>query len=236
MPAPALQIALMTAGAEQAAQLESALAALNATAHRCASIEDVRACVENHACALLLLSAASLAGAEALAQFKQLASSEAAPPSLLLAAPGDETAIEAALEAGIGDYLLAPLRNAELGTRIAVLLNRTNPLHPWLQGKVVGPFRFDRRRHCVSAGALAVQLTRKEFELAELFFTHLGRPLSRATILEAIWPGETDLPSRTLDTHVSRVRTKLGLGTRWPYRLVPVYSYGYCLENKPTQP
>ena len=80
-------------------------------------------------------------------------------------------------------------------------------------------------------GHQIIPVTQKEFALALLFFQHLGRPLSRAFIHEAVWSGDAELSSRTLDTHVSRVRTKLGLIPQRGYRLVPVYSFGYRLEQ-----
>jgi DNA-binding response OmpR family regulator len=76
-----------------------------------------------------------------------------------------------------------------------------------------------------------VDLTQKEFDLALLFFRNLGRPLSRAYILEAVWARDIEIPSRTMDTHVSRIRTKLQLRPDNGFRLAPVYSYGYRLEQ-----
>jgi len=76
-----------------------------------------------------------------------------------------------------------------------------------------------------------LDVTHKEFALALLFFRNMGRPLSRAYIHEAVWQRDTALPSRTMDTHVSRVRNKLQLKPEHGYRLVPVYSYGYRLEK-----
>ncbi len=76
-----------------------------------------------------------------------------------------------------------------------------------------------------------VDLTQKEFDLALLFFRHLGRPLSRAFIHETVWSRDAELVSRTMDTHVSRVRNKLALRPENGYRLAPVYSYGYRLEQ-----
>jgi DNA-binding response OmpR family regulator len=83
----------------------------------------------------------------------------------------------------------------------------------------------------VIAAGSTVNLTQKEFDLALLFFRHLGRPLSRAFIRESIWMQEADVPSRTVDTHVSRVRSKLRLRPENGFRLLPVYNFGYRLEQ-----
>jgi len=64
-----------------------------------------------------------------------------------------------------------------------------------------------------------------------LLLSHLGRPLSRAFIQERIWGAEPELPTRTIDTHVSRVRSKLMLKPGQGYRLATVYGYGYQLER-----
>lgn len=150
-------------------------------------------------------------------------------PILVLAAE-DIAAIGAALEAGVSDYVLAPLRRTELALRARVLLRRAYPDHPSFSPWSFGRYEFDALTHEVTWAGKRSSLTRKEFDLALLFFRHLDRPLSRATILELLWPEEADTPSRTLDTHVSRVRSKLDLRPHSGYRLAPVYNFGYCLE------
>ena len=96
-----------------------------------------------------------------------------------------------------------------------------------------GHHEFLMGRSQVEVEGRLVTLTQKEFELALLFFRHLGRPLSRAYIHETVWSRDAELSSRTLDTHVSRVRNKLGLKPEAGYRLAPVYSFGYRLEQIP---
>ena len=88
----------------------------------------------------------------------------------------------------------------------------------------------------LNAGAVtrdgkAVVLTAKEFALAQLLFRHLHRPLSRTYILETVWGNEPNLNSRSLDMHISRIRTKLSLRPEKGFRLTPIYSYGYRLER-----
>ncbi len=156
---------------------------------------------------------------------------EGSLPVLLLV---DGTAADdmvAALAAGVDDYLITPLRSKDLLIRTGVLLRRfwSDSSSP---GQVqFGPFLFNTMLGCVSMNEHKLTLTKKEFDLALLFFRHLGQPLSRATLLETLWTQDADTPSRTVDTHVSRVRSKLGLHPTSGFRLVPVYGYGYLLER-----
>ncbi|KRB92767.1 response regulator transcription factor [Noviherbaspirillum sp. Root189] len=138
----------------------------------------------------------------------------------------------AAMTAGADDYIVRPLRRGELGLRTEALLQRAYPNHSAPDDPVqFGPYRFYTHRCQITRDSMPVEVTQKEFELAILFFQHLGRPLSRAFIQEEVWSREADLPSRTMDTHVSRIRNKLGLRPENGFRLVPVYSYGYKLEQ-----
>jgi DNA-binding response OmpR family regulator len=130
------------------------------------------------------------------------------------------------------DYLLKPLRRMDLITRVDVLGKRfyTGSTLPE-DRHVFGPYVFDTRMEQLSLNDEPIRLTEKEFRLALLFFRHMGKPLSRAFILESVWPENAEFSSRSMDTHVSRVRTKLGLQPARGFRLAPVYSYGYRLEQ-----
>jgi len=155
-------------------------------------------------------------------------------PFLILASTGDAELLQTLRAAGADDFVLAPIRRAELAWRLALLLQQADPqaaAPPTLQ---LAEFRFDLQRLQVSRSAppaLDVVLTRKEAELAMLLLQNLGRPLSRAFIQERVWGAEPELPTRTIDTHVSRIRNKLGLDPGHGYRLATVYGYGYQLER-----
>jgi DNA-binding response OmpR family regulator len=152
-------------------------------------------------------------------------------PILVLAERTDENGIISAIEAGAADYLIKPLRLGELATRVQVLLKRVYPQQAAGEQIIFGPYLFETGTERVTKTGKAIDVTQKEFALALLFFRNLGRPLSRAYIQEAVWSNDPDLTSRTMDTHVSRVRNKLGLRPENGFRLAPVYGYGYELEQ-----
>ena len=130
------------------------------------------------------------------------------------------------------DYLLKPLRRADLVTRVNVLKMRFHSASAKAEDRhVFGSYLFDTHAAQVSLSGEVIRMTEKEFRLALLFFRHMGKPLSRAFILESVWPENAEFSSRSMDTHVSRVRTKLGLQPARGFRLAPVYSYGYRLEQ-----
>lgn len=152
-------------------------------------------------------------------------------PVLFLSGPGGEDDIVTALDAGANDYVFKPIRRNELIARVQALLRRAYPTLHQPETLEFGRFVFDIRSARLCVDGNPVELTQKEFDLALLLLRNLGRPLSRAYILESVWSRDIDVPSRTLDTHISRVRNKLQLRPEHGFKLAPVYSYGYRLEQ-----
>ncbi len=156
-------------------------------------------------------------------------------PTLMMVANGREDDIIAGLSCGADDYLVKPIRPSELIARLQALLRRAYP-HEALERFEFEPYRFEPEPcEVVVAGDGAeptrVVLTQKEFDLGLLLFRNAGRPLSRNHIREVVWGGDADVSSRTMDTHVSRLRSKLGLNNASRYRVMPVYGYGYRLDR-----
>ncbi|AZP12725.1 response regulator transcription factor [Undibacterium parvum] len=152
-------------------------------------------------------------------------------PVLFMTSRSGEDDIIAGLAAGADDYMIKPIRRGELVARVHALLRRAYPAQNAAEIVQFGIYQFETRASRVSVNEEPVEMTQKEFDLALLLFNNLGRPLSRAYILEAVWSRDIDIPSRTMDTHISRVRSKLNLRPENGYRLAPVYSYGYRLEQ-----
>lgn len=154
------------------------------------------------------------------------------PPMLLLTSRSSEADVVEGLNAGADDYVVKPVQPSVLAARVQALLRRAYPSKPVERIESFGEYAFDTAAETVSiGGAPAPALTAKEFCLGLLLFRNTHRALSRAHLLEAVWGRNPDLPTRTLDMHISRVRAKLGLRPESGFRLAPVYSYGYRLER-----
>ena len=94
----------------------------------------------------------------------------------------------------------------------------------------VGAYEIDPERRTVSLEGKPISLTQKEFDLAVFLFQNPGRLLSRVKLLEQVWGVSAELDTRTVDTHVSRVRRKLQLDANTGWKLLPVYGFGYRLD------
>jgi DNA-binding response OmpR family regulator len=152
-------------------------------------------------------------------------------PVIFVTARDAEEDIVTALAAGADDYLVKPVRRYELISRIDAVLRRARPLAQEQQVIDVPPYLFDLTTKRVSIDGQPVELTDKEYDLAAFLFRNLGQLVSRGHMLEAVWGRSPNLATRTVDTHISRVRSKLGLRAEKGFRLTPTYNYGYRLER-----
>jgi DNA-binding response OmpR family regulator len=152
-------------------------------------------------------------------------------PILFMTSRSRETDITSILNLGADDYVVKPVAGSVLLARIGSLLRRAYQFSASSTREVYGDYDFDLSAKQVLLKGNAVALTQKEFALALLLFQHLSRPLSRTHILDVIWKQVTEIPSRTMDTHVSMLRAKLNLRPEHGYRLTPIYGYGYRLER-----
>lgn len=142
-----------------------------------------------------------------------------------------EADMVAMLNAGADDYIVKPVSRCMLLARVETILRRVYPLVSEEAHQTFGVYDFDCATQHVSVGGIPVSLTHKEFELALLLFRNLARPLSRTHIRETVWRRDVELPSRTMDTHISHIRSKLHLRPQNGYRIVPIYGYGYRFER-----
>jgi DNA-binding response OmpR family regulator len=153
-------------------------------------------------------------------------------PVVVLNSTGSDPDIVATLRAGADDCIAKPVSPVVLIARVDALLRRSYQLNSSVFSATYGEFEFHFGFRRVWFRGTPIALSCKEFDLAALLFQYLNRPLSRAQILEVVWSERASkLHTRTVDTHILMLRTKLGLRPEHGFRLLAVYGYGYRLEQ-----
>lgn len=151
-------------------------------------------------------------------------------PILFCSMRDNEEDVVLALEEGADDYMRKPLLRVELKARLQALLRRSAGYQ--IENVIEhGPFRFDLKKKIAYVDGKSVDMTDKDFEVASCLFDNIGRILSRSFLLESVWGISSDLHTRTVDVHVSRVRKALKITPESGYRVKTIYQHGYRLEE-----
>ncbi|HKT42313.1 MAG TPA: response regulator transcription factor [Rhodanobacteraceae bacterium] len=195
------------------------------------SASDFRRRLGNEAVDLVLLdrSLPDAKGLDVLAWIRQSPNSRL--PVIFLTASGEESDIIEGLAAGADDYVVKPPKQGELLARVAAVLRRRGGDAEAGEVLELPPYRIDAQRRVISVNGEPVELTQREFELACYLFRRQGRIVSRDALLENVWNLASDVSTRTVDTHISRLRKKLGLSGENGWRLTAVYQHGYRIEQ-----
>ena len=147
-------------------------------------------------------------------------------PVIMATAKGTEYDKVKGLDLGADDYIAKPFGMMEMISRIKAVLRRSEPKeaeHTLLFGGVV----IDLLQHTVTIDGKLVEMPLKEFELLKLFMENPGMAFSRDKLLSRIWDTDYMGESRTVDVHISSLRTRLG---KWGSAIKTVRSVGYRLE------
>jgi len=127
---------------------------------------------------------------------------------IMVTAKSEEIDRVVGFELGADDYVAKPFSVRELLLRVQAVLRRSQPIDvPVLE---VGPIRVDRVAHRVTVNGGEVQLTSLEFKLLVTLLERKNRVQTRGTLLTDVWGFVAEIESRTVDTHVKRLREKLG--------------------------
>jgi two-component system phosphate regulon response regulator PhoB len=149
---------------------------------------------------------------------------------IILTAKGEEIDRVVGFELGADDYVVKPFSVRELLLRIQAILRRgTNEPEPSDQVEF-GKLKIDRGAHRVWSEGQELELTALEFKLLVTLFERKNRVQSRSTLLNDVWGIEADITTRTVDTHVKRLREKLG--TSGDY-IETVRGVGYRFAESP---
>jgi len=142
-----------------------------------------------------------------------------------------EADIVEALEKGADDYLAKPVSKEVTLARVKALARRHTGHGTGKEVLEVGGLRLDKETKQILMDGQPIETTEKEFQLAWMLMNNIGRLLSRDHLLETIWGFGPELVTRTVDTHISRLRRKLGLVPEKGWRLKAIYHQGYRLEQ-----
>jgi len=158
-------------------------------------------------------------------------------PVIMLSSRSAERDVAGALGIGADDYVVKPFRTLELCARVRRLMAR-RPIIAAVTAELerFGNWKFDRPNLSVQfkmpdGNTSKIALTDREFRIALALFRHMGHPVSRTYLLEKLGVQGDEMPSRALDSHIYRLRNKLGLHSASGLRLQTVYGRGYRLEH-----
>ena len=164
-------------------------------------------------------------------------------PVIFITSRDSEESVIEALDHGADDYMVKPVKKGVTLARIKALRRRNgmsksapanepetdSSTQHGSDTDTFYPFEINEHERSFSVEGEPVKLTNKEFELAAYLFRNAGCLVSRDHLLETIWGTRADLNTRTVDTHVSRIRTKLGINPAIGWQLSSIYQRGYRL-------
>jgi two-component system, OmpR family, response regulator RegX3 len=209
------------------------IVSLEAAGHQVQHFESGRQCLkavssEHFDVCLLDWEVPDMSGTEVLASLKLKGNY---PPVIFLTGRDAEEDIVQVIESGADDYIVKPPIPRVLLARINALYRRSHPKEDQNQVLDYGNLVVDFGKRKFEVDGEPVKLTEKETELALYFFGQQGVLLSRGHLTKVVWGTTPEIDTRTIDVHVSHLRSKLHLMPQQGWRLTSVYHQGYRLEK-----
>jgi two-component system response regulator RegX3 len=156
--------------------------------------------------------------------------SRSSVPIVMVSARSEEIDIVVGLELGATDYVAKPFRFRELVARIRAILRRGQESVSSDEVLTCGPVTMDASRHEVTVRGELVELSRKEFDLLWMLLSRSGMIVSRDECIDALWWDQDLLDSRTLDTHIKRLRRKIETDPAYPRHLLTIRGVGFRFD------
>ena len=152
-------------------------------------------------------------------------------PIIMVSARSSEVDVVLGLELGASDYVAKPFRLRELTARIRAVLRRSEVALVPDDVVEVGGLRLDSSRREVTDQGRVIDVSRKEFDLLWLLMAHAGVVVTREQCIDALWWDQDLLDTRTLDTHIKRLRRKIEVDPANPTRLLTVRGVGFRYQG-----
>lgn len=158
--------------------------------------------------------------------------STSSTPVILLTAKAEERDRLHGLDIGADDYVTKPFSVRELTARIRAVLRRKESDQPSVERIQVGDLVIEEARHEAHLGEKLLELSPKEFALLSFLARHTGLVFSRQALLDRVWGEDAYVDERTIDVHVSWIRSKIETNPSKPERLLTVRGVGYKYAGK----
>jgi DNA-binding response OmpR family regulator len=158
---------------------------------------------------------------------KQLRSEGNEVPIILLTARGQEIDKVLGLKTGADDYITKPFSFMELAARVEAVLRRTRKREETLQTCEFGDIQLDFKKNEASKAGSQIELSPREIKMLEYFIKHRGEVVSRDQLLDSVWGYESFPLTRTVDTHIAKLRQKIEDDPGNPRHIVTVHRAGY---------
>jgi DNA-binding response OmpR family regulator len=213
-----------------AAELEEFLGAAGYTVSSYDSSQKFLAALRQSECDLLIVdwSIPDLSGIEVLEYIRKF---HPDMPAIMLTARTENTDIVRGLQAGADDYVSKPVDPDVLAMRIKSLLRRSKgEVKNVSENVILGRYLLRPSASTIYLGDEEIVLPKREFDMAMLFFKNPNRLLSRQYLAATLWGKVIDYQSRTIDTHVARLRKNLKLDPTCGISLNALYGFGYTLQ------
>jgi len=213
-----------------ASEMEEFLDAAGYTVSSYDSSQKFLAALRQSECDLLIVdwSIPDLSGIEVLEYIRKF---HPDMPAIMLTARAENIDIVRGLEAGADDYVAKPVDRAVLAQRIKSLLRRSKgEVKNVSENVILGRYLLRPSTSTIYLGDEEIVVPKREFDMAMLFFTNPNRLLSRQYLAATLWGKVVDYQSRTIDTHVARLRKNLKLDPTSGISLNALYGFGYTLQ------
>jgi phosphate regulon transcriptional regulator PhoB len=151
-------------------------------------------------------------------------------PIIMLTARGEESDKVVGLESGADDYVTKPFSPKELIARVRAILRRTGGKKNLAGTVTLGDLEIDRDQYSVRRGKKTIDLSATEFKLLLFLAERRGRVFSRDQLLDAVWKDESFVEPRTVDVHISRLRTQIEDDPSDPVHIKTKRGVGYYVE------
>ncbi|MEO1567382.1 MAG: response regulator [Pseudomonadota bacterium] len=175
---------------------------------------------------------------DGLTACRRLRAADETIPIIILTAKGDPIDRIIGIEMGADDYLAKPFEPRELLARLGAVLRRTGTNGAMAgAGKTIrfGPYALDIDAMKLTCDDMMIELSSREFALLSALASSIGRPVSRARIIDVAFGRDTEVADRAVDVQITRLRKAIGEDSANPVWIKTVWGTGYMLAKDPSE-